>query len=710
MPAAMMTDRKQEGTPKGRSLARRGARALRILLCAALVPLLLPHARAAAQDFQLEIDYVDITQFPSIRIALHVTDAGGKRLDLSASNFHVRENGAEQTPLAVDCTQDSLRPPVSFMLGLDESVSMIYYPGSRQVDPDSSKMHAAKNVLSDFVRNLRGNDEAALIGFNEHVRLELAFTSDRQWLLDVISGLGVDFGTSLYDAIIEALQLVATRPYKKVIIIITDGTDTTSGSSFADAVNAAQQYQIPIYCIGVGADVDSLVLKEIARRTNGKFFFAPTADDLARMYDQISQGIFNGICTLSYVSSFPCADGGTRNLEISFTKDGQTVTKSVSYTAPYRPAYAALRIDTPAEVQDDVSFLASVRTDASPDTGNAITAEFDLAFDPALCLFDAALPDSTLLPGAIVDVRPAGPGLLHVSITNARLRDSTGTGLRDLLILRFRTLPQSRVIAASISLRNAVMKYPCEAVVATADAAFRIRGCPDRVRFALERVYLVAAGEDLLVPIRIVDSVDVGQAMGYRFGFRYDPALLEFIGIESEGTVTEPAALTAVDDPSAGKITLVAQDALPRARTGILAMLRFRTRMRLESTGTNLAVDSVAFHQSCSPATALDGALVLIEGQCERIAVTAGSVLLRQNRPNPANPSALIDFTVRGGNHVTLTLFDIMGRPVRTLVDGRLAAGSHRVSVDAGDLPSGVYFYTLRDGGVTMTRKMIVQR
>jgi photosystem II stability/assembly factor-like uncharacterized protein len=82
--------------------------------------------------------------------------------------------------------------------------------------------------------------------------------------------------------------------------------------------------------------------------------------------------------------------------------------------------------------------------------------------------------------------------------------------------------------------------------------------------------------------------------------------------------------------------------------------------------------------------------------------------VLEQNYPNPFNPSTIIRYQVPINGIVTLKVFDVLGKVVRTLVDERQSAGSHSVSFNASDLPSGVYFYRLRVGLFTNTRKMMV--
>jgi hypothetical protein len=81
-----------------------------------------------------------------------------------------------------------------------------------------------------------------------------------------------------------------------------------------------------------------------------------------------------------------------------------------------------------------------------------------------------------------------------------------------------------------------------------------------------------------------------------------------------------------------------------------------------------------------------------------------------RNYPNPFSRQTTISFQLAASGHVTLKIYDALGRPVRTLVDGRENFGSHSVSYDASQLPAGLYFYRLTCGNGAMTGRAIVRR
>ncbi len=85
-------------------------------------------------------------------------------------------------------------------------------------------------------------------------------------------------------------------------------------------------------------------------------------------------------------------------------------------------------------------------------------------------------------------------------------------------------------------------------------------------------------------------------------------------------------------------------------------------------------------------------------------------IQLSQNYPNPFNPSTTISFSLPRGTEINLTIFNLLGEEVVTLVSGHREAGTHAVRWDATGQPSGVYFYRLQAGDFIETRKLVLVR
>lgn len=92
----------------------------------------------------------------------------------------------------------------------------------------------------------------------------------------------------------------------------------------------------------------------------------------------------------------------------------------------------------------------------------------------------------------------------------------------------------------------------------------------------------------------------------------------------------------------------------------------------------------------------------------EEVTSIPTDIELQQNYPNPFNPSTEIHYKLPASSHVQLKVFDMLGRQVATLMDGRVSAGEHRVHFDASNLSSGIYLYRLKAGNVVQTRKMML--
>jgi hypothetical protein len=81
-----------------------------------------------------------------------------------------------------------------------------------------------------------------------------------------------------------------------------------------------------------------------------------------------------------------------------------------------------------------------------------------------------------------------------------------------------------------------------------------------------------------------------------------------------------------------------------------------------------------------------------------------------QNYPNPFNAQTTIQYNLQGESDVNLTVYDLLGRHVETLIDGYQNAGPHQVVWNAENSPSGIYFYRLKADDVVETRRMLLLR
>lgn len=79
---------------------------------------------------------------------------------------------------------------------------------------------------------------------------------------------------------------------------------------------------------------------------------------------------------------------------------------------------------------------------------------------------------------------------------------------------------------------------------------------------------------------------------------------------------------------------------------------------------------------------------------------------LDQNYPNPFNPSTVISFSIEKKSSVMISIYNVLGQKIRTLVNGDFTAGNHSINFNAENLSSGIYFYELKAGSQHIVRKM----
>jgi photosystem II stability/assembly factor-like uncharacterized protein len=123
----------------------------------------------------------------------------------------------------------------------------------------------------------------------------------------------------------------------------------------------------------------------------------------------------------------------------------------------------------------------------------------------------------------------------------------------------------------------------------------------------------------------------------------------------------------------------------------------------LATSGNNICIgtDGGAFVQPISVITAV------ATGTNSYVPV---KFALYQNYPNPFNPTTIISFSLPSKLFVSLKIFDAMGREVSTIVSKELSAGSHSRQWNAVTMSSGIYFYRLKAGFFTETKKLLLLR
>jgi len=103
---------------------------------------------------------------------------------------------------------------------------------------------------------------------------------------------------------------------------------------------------------------------------------------------------------------------------------------------------------------------------------------------------------------------------------------------------------------------------------------------------------------------------------------------------------------------------------------------------------------------------------VLVDINDEFVSALPSNYSLFQNYPNPFNPSTIIQYQIPEDNFITIKVYDILGKEVAIVVSEQKSMGAYRIEFDASDfgLTSGVYFYTLKAGDFSETKKLILMK
>ncbi|HTK28911.1 MAG TPA: VWA domain-containing protein [Vicinamibacterales bacterium] len=174
-----------------------------------------------------------------INVTATVSDANGRFVPgLRKEDFLVYEDDQLQeiTSFSAD------RVPVSLGMAIDTSGSMT-----------GDKIHEAERALNRFLYELLdAQDEIFLYRFSNEPQLLQGWTSDRTLLARALERLAPNGGTALYDAVVDAVPLLANgRNAKKALLVISDGRDTSSRSTIAEVHEAIRQSEALLYAVGI---------------------------------------------------------------------------------------------------------------------------------------------------------------------------------------------------------------------------------------------------------------------------------------------------------------------------------------------------------------------------------------------------------------------------------------------------------------------------
>ena len=246
-----------------------------------------------------------------VNVFATVTDRNGAPVtDLKKEDFTVKEDGVPQK-IAVFDQESEL--PLSIVLAVDASQS---------VHQDFTlELESARKFAASVVRPV---DAISVFRFSDEVDEVLPFTSDLRRVTRALRGIRVGSATALYDALYLSSKALLDREGRKVIVVITDGGDTVSSTSYQEATRAAQiadaiVYSIIIVPIEASAGRNTggeHALIQLSHDTGGKYFYSRNIAELDEDFRQISRELRTQYL-LGYYPSRHSSESDFHNIQVT---------------------------------------------------------------------------------------------------------------------------------------------------------------------------------------------------------------------------------------------------------------------------------------------------------------------------------------------------------------------------------------------------------
>ena len=205
------------------------------------------------------------------------------------------------------------------------------------------------------------------------------------------------------------------------------------------------------------------------------------------------------------------------------------------------------------------------------------------------------------------------------------------------------------------------------------------------------------------IPANSIISIDV------MWPFQIAPGItLSLIALNSSGIQVTSKTISVGNNSS--NWTTVSLDPVPNIVTELRVIISSSQQISTFFASVEFGLDFLRYNlPSQSPVVVYsfenDGVTAV-----ESIGSIPTAFKLEQNYPNPFNPTTTIRFYTPSAGHVSLKVYDINGKEIATLTDQYVPAGNSLVEIDASNLASGIYFYRLRAGSFTQTKKMILMK
>jgi VWFA-related protein len=272
------------------------------------------------------LEILEETSVSSVLVEATVQDKDGRYVSwLEKDDFTITEDGVAQ---ALDLVQ--LQDiPTTFTLLIDSSQSL-----NRRMDMVKS---AARRLASE----LRKGDRVIVAPFRTTVESTTGPTDDAPTIAEAIDAIRSRGGTAILDALTTLPDMFSAVEGRHVIILLTDGYDENSTTTYDDAVRALQRLQATVYVVGIGGVAGislkgETLLRSIATQMGGRAFFPNREDLLPSVHATVAADAFRRYL-LSYTPKNQEPDGTFRAIRLATTDPAYRIRTREGYFAPKPP-------------------------------------------------------------------------------------------------------------------------------------------------------------------------------------------------------------------------------------------------------------------------------------------------------------------------------------------------------------------------------------
>jgi Ca-activated chloride channel family protein len=253
-----------------------------------------------------------------VRVPVVVTARDGTLVrGLTKDDFQVVEDGKTQAIQYFAAGASSTATPdgglhVGLLLDISESMT--------------ADLGQAATAAVRFVNALEEAQDVTLVDFDDEVRVARFQPNQYERLFERIRSRKAGGNTALYDAIAMYIRSVAGQDGQKVLLLYTDGGDSTSALSYGQLLKMLKSNDVLVYSIGYISRMNQvsqpqMQLTEMARQTGGESYFPGDPRELNAIYAKILDELSSRY-TLGYLPANPAEDGKWRKIEVKLTRAG----------------------------------------------------------------------------------------------------------------------------------------------------------------------------------------------------------------------------------------------------------------------------------------------------------------------------------------------------------------------------------------------------